>query len=299
MVHYLANKKDAFTIGINWVDKNKKTEEPKKLPGTVTPDMFDENGRIRTEIFEKPQIAAKDQSQENPSKKSVSSQFGNGNETDFNSNYDDWKKNLPEDLAELVGNTESLLKELEDIQNKKQNSLLDFIEWMKKHGKKPIESEEKPGDNDSGFKIELPKDKEAGINDPGFKIELPKNEKPNDIDPGFKLKPSAIGILPKTVPVEENKRTYQKAPDKRAKNGLNLADAYKIMDYIHNKHRVKSKDGSSYIDLRNLSPAEQNLYNQAVSAANELNPRSMVYDISGLDTSKADELIKKFEEENS
>ena len=259
MVHYLANKKDAFTIGINWVDKNKKTEEPKKLPGTVTPDMFDENGRIRTEIFEKPQIAAKDQSQENPSKKSVSSPFGNGNETDFNSNYDDWKKNLPEDFAELVGNTESLLKELEDIQNKKQNSLLDFIEWMKKHGKKSIESEEKPGDNDSGFK----------------------------------LKPSAIGNLPKTVPVEENKRTYQKAPDKRAKNGLNLADVYKIMDYIHNKHRVKSKDGSSYIDLRNLSPAEQNLYNQAVSAANELNPRSMVYDISGLDTSKADELNKK------
>ncbi len=281
MVHFSANKSGAFIIGINWIDKNKKTEEPKTLPGTVTPDMVDENGRIRTENFEKPQIAAKDQIQEKPSNKSVSSPFGNGNETDFNYNYDDWKKNLPEDFAELVGNTESLLKELEETKNSKSNSQI-VIEWLKKYGKKPIKNEEKPGDID-----------------PGFKLELPKENKPSDIDPGFKIKPSDMGIFPKTGAVDENKRTYQKAPDKRAKNGLNLADAYKIMDYIHDKHRVKSKDGSSYIDLRNLSPAEQNLYNQAVRAANEINPKSMVYDVSGLDTSKADELIKKFEEENS
>lgn len=33
MVHYLANKKDAFTIGINWVDKNKKNRGAQKTSG--------------------------------------------------------------------------------------------------------------------------------------------------------------------------------------------------------------------------------------------------------------------------
>lgn len=85
----------------------------------------------------------------------------------------------------------------------------------------------------------------------------------------------------------------QKAPDKRASNGLNLADAYKIMRYIEAKH-----DNGSFIDLRKMSPAESQLYSIAARAAGELNPYSHIYDVKDLDTSVADEMIKKFEEEN-
>ena len=49
--------------------------------------------------------------------------------------------------------------------------------------------------------------------------------------------------------------TSMKAPETRAKNGLNLADANKIMRYIEQRHDT----GSSY-DLTNLSPAEAELY---------------------------------------
>lgn len=311
MGHLSLVKSDTLTITINRFDKNKKNEEAKTLPGEVTPDMVDKNGRIRTENFEKPQIAAKNDGYNQQADSAVTVPLG-GNNAEFDYNFNFLKKNLPLDYSETYNNASALLKNLEENYNDKNDVLAVIKEWIKRHGGNNIENGENNEGTNPGNDIELPgaeepNDIDPGVtikppkvgsehNDPGYNIELPKDSE--NIDPGFKIKPSEIGEFPRTEAVKGNKRTYQKAPEKRAKNGLNLADAYKIMDYIQQRHKVTDKNGS-YYDMRNLSPAEEQLYSMAVRAVNELNPRSMVYDTSNLDTSKADELIKKFEEENS
>ena len=123
-------------------------------------------------------------------------------------------------------------------------------------------------------------------------VKIPEGLTPDKIIPGLQVKfPAGVDSISKKPAGEI---TSMKAPETRAKNGLNLADANKIMRYIEQRHDT----GSSY-DLTNLSPAEAELYKKASIAVAELNPHNFIYDISDLDTSVADELIKKFEQENS
>ncbi len=325
------------TIAINWINKNDKNDKPEILPYRENPGVFDESGNINKENLGKPVTCiempgGKYVTNEENIFPNLHSYTVIGNEKDIS---DLWNKLQPKSIDDQIKEKEKELDELKkkrDAEDANAQKIIDKIKDLIGKGGDPstilekikelnitfpwLQISKKPGWElpEGAPKIKFPtmpsSELPEGTPDVKFPT-MPSNELPEGtpdvkfptmpgekIDPGFEIEPPKSEEL-KPLDAIDGKIATQKAPEKRAKNGLNLADAYKIMDYIHNKHRVKSKDGSSYIDLRNLSPAEQNLYNQAVSAANELNPRSMVYDISGLDTSKADELIKKFEQENS
>lgn len=325
------------TIAINWINKNDKNDKPEIVPYRENPGLFDESGKINKENFGKP-VACIEMPGGKYVINGGDNNFNIPSVTmpgDKNDISDFFNKLQPKSIDEQIKEKEKELDELKkkrDAEDANAQKIIDKIKDIIGKDVDPstilekikelnitfpwLQISKKPGGEspEGAPKIKFPTmpSNELPEGTPEVKFPtMPSNELPEGtpdvkfptmpgekIDPGFEIEPPKSEEL-KPLDAIDGKIATQKAPEKRAENGLNLADAYKIMDYIHDKHRVKAEDGSTYIDLTNLSPAEQNLYNQAVRAANEINPKSMVYDVSGLDTSKADELIKKFEEENN